>query len=150
MLSNMEPPCLPPHPGLFIRGPAALADYLRERGFRYLRREDITILVDVGENILFGIKVYWLLDQVRFVVQAALDFDESRLTEIALAVQRLNSEIGFPVWRVVPSLSATYTVTLNHEGALSSRCVEYAVALLRVSLVRGQAVLREVPGVRPP
>lgn len=146
----MELPVLPPHPTVSLSNPQALANYLRERGVKYRRREHVTILLDIGEGILFGISVYWLDDQVRFVAQSALAVDESKLAEVALAVERLNGEIGFPVWRVIPSLSATYTVTLDHTGALSSRALEYAVALIRLALVRDRAVLREVPGVHPP
>ena len=150
MLTSMELPILPPHPAASISNPLALANYLRERGFRYRRRDHVTILLDIGEGILFGIAAYWLDDQVRFVAQSALAVDETKLAEIALVVERLNAGIGFPVWRVVPSLSATYTVTLDHTGALSSRSLEYAIALIRLALVRDRAVLREVPGVHPP
>jgi hypothetical protein len=146
----MELPILPPHPAVTISGPLALANYLRERGVKYRRRDHVTILLDIGEGILFGIAVYWLDDQVRFVAQSALALDETKLAEVALAVERINREIGFPVWRVVPSLSATYTVTLDHTGALSSRSLEYAVELIRLALVRDRAVLREVPGVHLP
>ncbi len=150
MLARMELPVLPPHPGVFISDLQGLAAYLRERGFKYRWRDHVKILLDIGEAILFEISVYWLDDQVRFVAQSALAVDEARLAEIALALERLNSEIGFPLWRVVPSLSATYTVTLDHTGALSSRSLEYAIALLRLALVRDQPKLREVHGVHPP
>jgi hypothetical protein len=146
----MELPILPPHPTVYISGPRELADYLRARGFKYRRRDDIKILLDIGEGILFGIVVHWLDDQVRFVAQSALAVDETKLAEVAVAVERLNWAIGFPVWRVIPSLSATYTVTLDHTGALSSRSLEYAIALILLALSRDRPALREVPGVQRP
>jgi hypothetical protein len=146
----MELPILPPHPAVYLSEPRALAEYLRERGLKYRRRDHVTILLDIGEGILFGIAAFWLDDQVRFVAQSALAVDETKLAEIALAVERLNAEIGFPVWRVIPSLSATYTVTLDHTGALSSRALEYAIALIGLALVRDRPRLREIPGVHLP
>jgi hypothetical protein len=147
----MDLPVLPPHPGVHLLDVEALAAYLRARGVDYWRQSyGVTITVDIGEACDFGIDVYWLDDQVRFVAQSALAVDETKLAEIALAVQRLNWEIGFPVWRVVPSLAATYTVTLDHNGALSSRELEYAMALLRLALVRDRPIFRGVPGIASP
>jgi hypothetical protein len=139
----MELPVLPPHPGVHIIDVEALAAYLRARGVDYWRQPyGVTITADIGEVCDFGIDVYWLDDQVRFVAQSGLPVDETRLPEIALAVQHVNWEIGFPVWRVVPTLAATYTVTLDHDGALSSRELEYAMALLRLALVRDRPSFR--------
>ncbi len=147
----MDLPVLPPHPGVHLAGIEALAVYLRERQVDYFRRHyGLTITFDIGEIGDFGLDVYWLDDQVRFVAQAALTVEEAKLADVALAVQRLNWEIGFPVWRVVPTLAATYTVTLDHDGALSSRELEYAMALLRLALVRDRPVFREMPGVSSP
>lgn len=147
----MELPILPPHPGVHLIGVEALVAYLRERGVDYFRQSyGVSITLDIGEICDFGIEVYWLDDQVRFVALSALVVEETKLAEVALAVQHLNWEIGFPVWRVVPSLAATYTVTLDHDGALSSRELEYAMALLRLALVRDRPVFREMPGIGPP
>jgi hypothetical protein len=147
----VELPVLPPHPGVHISDVEALAAYLVARGVDYWRQSyGVTITVDIGEVCDFGIDVYWLDDQVRFVAQSALVVEETKLAEIALAVERLNWEIGFPVWRAVPSLAATYTATLDHTGALSSRELEYAMALLRLALVRDRPVFREMPGVSSP
>lgn len=60
------------------------------------------------------------------------------------------AEIGFPVWRRVPTFAATCTATIDHTGALSSRVVEYAIALLRDALVRDQPTLRAVVGDSQP
>jgi hypothetical protein len=147
----MDLPVLPPHPGVHITDVEALVAYLRARGVDYWRQSyGVTITLDIGEVCDFGIDVYWLDDQVRFVAQSALVVEETKLPDVALSIQRLNWEIGFPVWRVVPSLAATYTVTLDHNGALSSRELEYAMALLRLALVRDRPVFRELDGVRLP
>ena len=147
----MDLPVLPPHPGVHLLDVEALVAYLRARGVDYWRQSyGVTITVDIGEICDFGIDVYWLDDQVRFVAQSALAVDETKLAEIALSIQSLNWEIGFPVWRVLPSLAATYTVTLDHHGALSSRELEYAMALLRLALVRDRPIFRETPGISSP
>ncbi|MCY1022558.1 hypothetical protein [Pyxidicoccus sp. MSG2] len=144
-------PVLPPHPALYIAGPGALTSYLRAREVRHRVRQDrVSISLGVGEFSDATLDVDWLVDQVRFVVIAALDVSSANLAEVALAVERVNAEIGFPVWRVLPTLSATFTVTLDHEGRLSSRVLEYAIALLRDALVRDQPVFHAQPGVVPP
>ncbi|WP_163988819.1 hypothetical protein [Pyxidicoccus caerfyrddinensis] len=144
-------PVLPPHPALYIADPGALASYLRAREVRHRVRQDrVSISLDIGEFSDSTLNVDWLVDQVRFSAIAALDVSSANLAEVALAVERVNSEIGFPVWRVLPTLSATFTVTLDHEGRLSSRVLEYAIALLRDALVRDQPVFRAQPGVVPP
>ncbi|MCY1074078.1 hypothetical protein [Archangium lansingense] len=79
-----------------------------------------------------------------------LDMDSANLAEAALAVERVNEDIGFPVWRVLPTLSATYTATLEHTGALSSRVLEYAIALLHDALLREPPVFSAQLGVGPP
>jgi hypothetical protein len=147
----MDLPVLPPHHGVHLASVEALAAYLRERAVDYWRQSyGVTITVDIGEVCDFGIDVYWLDDQVRFVAQSALVVDEAKVADVSLAVQRLNWEIGFPVWRVVPTLAATYTVTLDHDGAVSSRELEYAMALLRLALVRDRPIFREMPGISSP
>jgi hypothetical protein len=147
----MDLPVLPPHPGLHLGDVEALAAYLRERGVDYVRQDfGVTIAVDLGEAFDFAIDVHWIDDQVRFVAPAGLHVQETKLGEVALAIERLNWELGFPVWRVVPTLAATYTVTLDHTGSLSSRELEYAMALLRLALERDRPRLRETPGVGSP
>jgi hypothetical protein len=144
-------PVLPPHPAVHLGELEALAGYLRSRGIDYSRQPyGVTIEVDIGEIANFIIDVHWLIDQVRFVAVTPLTVAATRLSEVALAVERVNAEIGFPVWRVLPTLAATYTATLDHTGALSSRVVEYAMALLRDALVRDQPVLRALTGVSHP
>ncbi|QSQ23183.1 hypothetical protein JY651_50280 [Pyxidicoccus parkwayensis] len=144
-------PVLPPHPTLYLADAGALASYLRAQGRRHRVRQDrVVISLGVGEFSDATLDVFWLDDQVRFNVIAALDISSADLAQVALAAERVNEEIGFPVWRVLPMLSATYTVTLDHEGRLSSRVLEYAIALLRDALVRDQPVFRAQPGVVPP
>lgn len=147
----MDLPVLPPHPGVHLGDVEALAAYLRERGVDYSRQDyGVTITVDLGGIVDFGIDVYWLDDQVRFVASAGLLVHENKLAEVALEIERLNWEIGFPVWRVIPTLAATYTITLDHTGALSSRELEYAMALLKLALERDRPRFRETPGVSSP
>jgi hypothetical protein len=141
-------PVLPPHPALYLADRGALASYLLARGSRHRVRQDrVSISLGVGEFSDSMLDVYWLVDQVRFIVIAALDISSADLAEVALAVERVNAVIGFPVWRVLPTLSATFTATLDHEGRLSSRVLEYAIALLRDALVHDQPVFRAQPGV---
>lgn len=140
---SVKLPILPPHPAVFLAGLEALADYLRARGLDYWRQpRGVSIGVDIGDVADFVIDVHWLDDQARFVAPTPLQTPPARLAELALFVERLNGEIGFPVWTVVPSLAATYTATFDHTGALSSRVVEYALALLRDALLRDLPVLR--------
>lgn len=140
-------PVLPPHPAVYIASQAALGDYLRERGVRYRVKSDrIVISLDIPGVAM--VDAYWLSDQVRFVAQVALDVSGANPAELALAIEKVNQAIGFPVWRLLPTLSATYTVTLDHAGALSSRVVEYAVALLRDALVIDRPVFAAQPGVK--
>lgn len=144
-------PVLPPHPAVHLGNLEALVGHLRSRGIGYSRQPyGVTIDVDIGEIVDFVIDVHWLIDQVRFVAVTPLTVAATSLPEVALAVEQVNAEIGFPVWRVLPTLAATYTATLDHTGALSSRVVEYAMALLRDALVRDQPVLRALTGVSHP
>ncbi len=140
---SMTLPMLPPHPAVYLADREALAGYLRSRGIDYgLQPLGVTISVNIGAVVDYVIDVHWLDQQVRFIAPSAITIDPARLAEAALAVARVNAEIGFPVWRVLPTLAATYTATLDHAGALSSRVLEYAIALLRDALVRDLPVLR--------
>ena len=143
MLVSMTLPLLPPHPAVYLADRRGLATYLRARRFDYgVQPAGYTINLDIGAIVDYVIDVHWLDDQVRFIAPSAVDVAPARLAEAALAVERVNAEIGFPVWRVLPNLSATYTATLDHGGTLSSRVLEYAIALLRDALVRHLPVLR--------
>lgn len=142
---------LPPHQAVFIASRDALVAYLKDRGVRTRVRQDrVMISLDIGEYADSVIMVDWLDDQVRFVAQVALDMSTANLAEAALLVEKINEDIGFPVWRVLPSLSATYTVTLDHTRALSSRVVEYAIALIQDALLRDPPVFSAQLGVGPP
>lgn len=139
----MPPLMLPPHPAVYLADRDGLAAYLRARGFDYgVQPAGYTINVDIGAVVDYLIDVHWLDDQVRFVAPSAVTIPPALLAEAALAVERVNAEIGFPVWRVLPNLAATYTATLDHRGTLSSRVLEYAIALLHDALVRHLPVLR--------
>jgi hypothetical protein len=136
-------PRLPQHPALYIADAAALKEYLRARGVNHAQSPDgVTLYVDIGEIVDYVIDVQWLRDQVRFIAVTPIDVDVAHQAAVALGIEQLNAAIGFPVWRLVPNLAAIYTATLNHDGTLSSRVFEYAVALLRQTLVRDQAGLR--------
>lgn len=144
---SVPPPVLSPHPAVYVADVDAFAGYLRSRGIDHgPQPHGVSIYVDIGEVVDFVIDVHWLVDQVRFVAPTPIVIAPARLADAAVAVERLNAEIGFPVWRVLPTLAATFTATLDHTGALSSRVAEYAIALLRDALVRDQPALREVLG----
>ena len=147
----MTLPTLPPHPAVFLSSTEELASYMRARGLSYfVQPYGFSISIDIGEIADFEIDVFWLVHQLRFIAPSPLDLSTTTQAEAALAVQRVNAEIGFPVWRLLPWLSATDTATLDHNGALSSRIFEYAHALLRDALVRDQRVFREQLGVGMP
>ncbi|MDX2087537.1 MAG: hypothetical protein SFX73_06795 [Kofleriaceae bacterium] len=139
----MQLPTLSPHPGVYLAGRPALAEYLKARGVDYsVQPLGFTLNLDIGAIVDYVIDVHWLDDQVRFFAPSAVFVAVPRLPEAALLVEELNARIGFPVWRLLPNLSATYTATLDHKGLLSSRVLEYAVALLRDALVRDLPVFR--------
>jgi hypothetical protein len=139
----MPLPTLPPHPAVYLADRAGLAEYLRARGVDYIVQPlGFSITIDIGAIVDYVVDVHWLDDQVRFFAPSALNVPPARLAEAALTAEKVNMEIGFPVWRVLPNLSATYTVTLDHKGVLSSRVLEYALALLREALVRDLPVFR--------
>src|SRR5690349_2606707 len=123
---EMRPlPVLPPHPSVYLSSSDALTEYLRERGIAYFRQTyGLSIDIDIGEIADFTIDVRWFAQEVRFIAYTDLNPAKDKLADLALAVQEVNEEIGFPVWRVLPFVSATYTATLDHNGALSSRVFE--------------------------
>ena len=140
-------PVLPPHPAVYLKTRDELTSYLRTRGFQNFVREGyISISLDLGGPVDNEIDAHLLDDQVRFVTVTPFEIPDSKLALVALAVERINEQLGFPVWRVLPVLSATYTVTLDHTGALSSRAVEYAIALLSDALVRDMPALGKLLG----
>lgn len=144
---GVDPPVLPPHPAVYLADAHALGLYLRSRGVDYSASpQRVTIYLDVGEAADFVIDAHFIAGQVRFVAVTPLRPLPTQLAEVALVVEHLNHAIGFPVWRALPTLAATFTATLDHEGMLSSRVLEYAVALLREALIRDQPELRRVIG----
>jgi hypothetical protein len=68
----------------------------------------------------------------------------AKLPKLAWAIERVNHQIGWPVWRLEPDVSATFTAYVNHDGTLSSRVFEHAVAQIRQCLVRDLATFRMV------
>ncbi len=140
----MRIPTLPPHPAVFLESRAALGEYLRGRGVEHSTQPlGVTVHVDLGAIVDYVIDVHWLDDHVRFIAPSALAVPPARLAELALAAEKANAELGLPVWRLLPNLSATDTALLDHNGMLSSRVVEYALGLLREALVRDLPVFRQ-------
>ncbi|MBX3186558.1 MAG: hypothetical protein KF819_06070 [Labilithrix sp.] len=142
---SLPPLVLPPHPSVYLRDVASLKAYLRDRGVEHTHYPyGVSLPVDLGEIVDFTVDVQWLLDSVRFIAVTGLDVPPARLPELAHAVDRLDMRRGFPLWRVLPTLAAVYTVTRNHDDTISSRVFEYAFALLRDALVRDRPVLKEL------
>lgn len=144
---DAPPLVLPAHPSVYLTNLDALKEYLRARDLDYGPHPlGVTLYVDIGDIVDHIIDVQWLVDQVRFIAVTGIAVPAARLAATAMAVERVNLPRGFPVWRVLPTLAATYTVTLNHDGTLSSRVLEYAVALLYDALAHDRPALQQVVG----
>lgn len=139
----MKLPVLSPHPTVFLSSIEELKSYLRTRQIEhFVQPFGVSLSFDMGDIVYYDVDVHWGLDQVRFFATSGLSVAPTQLAATALLIEQLNAEIGFPVWRVLPVLTATYTVTLDHTGAMSSRVFEYAFALLKDAIARDRPRLQ--------
>jgi hypothetical protein len=132
-------------PKLYLAGVDAIRAYLGDRGVKHDNHPlGVTVYFSLGASSDFAVDVRWLADegQVRFVAPSQIDPPDDKLAKLAWAIERVNHQIGFPVWRLEPDFAATFTVFTNHDGTISSRVFEHALAQLR------QCLLRDLPTFR--
>jgi len=130
-------PTLSPHPAVYLTDRAGLAEYLRARGVDYnVQPLGFTINIDIGAIVDYLIDARWLDGQVRFLSPSGLNFPPARLAEVALTAEKVNMEIGFPVWRVTcnwQNLPAAAFARCSFIGGSSS----FSVSLRGVATQRG-------------
>jgi hypothetical protein len=142
-------PVVPDHPVVAIRDVAALRAYIDRRGIAYRPTTDGAVIYLQPTRVsTYEVAIRWLADagQVRFTVAIALEPPptQTQLSLLSWAVHRINDQLGVALWRLDPALTLAIGAYLDHDGALSSRAVERALAQLKLSLSRDLATLKTV------
>jgi hypothetical protein len=129
-------------PGQPLADLATLREYLRaELGDIKLRANGLR-LTDPP------IEIEWVPEhrQVRFFTHLQIKVPPDRRADVAAAVARGNELAGRTVWRTEPELTAEVVERTDADGAVWTREVDRAIAILRTSVARDAQALRRAAG----
>jgi hypothetical protein len=145
-LSKQLPPVrVPPHPAVFLADLAALEDYLAKRGVAFDRVPGGISIGFTSSRVKHAIAIVWSRDQLRFTTPVpGVEIPADKRAKLAAAIERVNAQIGQPVWQLEPGLSAVVVASANHDGTVSSRVVEHAIAHIREAVFRDPPIFRMV------
>ena len=124
-------------PGVPLSDLAALQSHL-EKTFEVRRRDSGLSLADPPIDIDWETAHH----VVRFTTDLAIGVPAERMAAVAKVVAQANAQTGFQLWRMEPHLAAEM-VTAMIDGAVWTRDVDRAIAILRTARVRDEADLRK-------
>jgi hypothetical protein len=127
-------------PGVPLADLAALQSHLEKR-FEVRRRDSGLSVADPP------IDIDWETAQqvVRFTTELAIGVPAERKAAVAKVAAEANVLTGFQLWRTEPHLVAE-TVAAMIDGAVWTRDVDRAIAILRTARVRDEPELRKAAG----
>jgi hypothetical protein len=143
-LSKQLPPVeVPPHPSVSLADLAALEDYLGRRGVAFERVPGGITLSFMSMRVKYTIAIEWSGGQVRLTTLVpTVAIPAEQRGKLAAAIERVNAQIGQPLWRLTPGLVARVVASTDDDGTVSTGVVEEAIAVIRAAVFRDPPIFR--------